>query len=315
MIKNSVDYVVFIDATNCNPNGDPDNDNYSRMDIQTEKGYMSSDAIKRKIRDRAYLISKIKGNPILNYIATDDLEYDKVYLSAKQKEAIDSISEKVRNKELKINSNIVLDYMCSTYYDIRTFGAVCSGFSNSSLLPEDLKKDLAYPAKKASGIHGAVQVSYFDSLDKIFRRSDTLTRIIVETKEEFLQKDKFSTMGNVKTIPYGLYRGEISINKNLARITGFSEDDLQLLEDSLKTLYEGSLSSSKMGMCVRRIYRINRPENDYTLQSKVLCELITAEKNSDVEYPRKFSDYTVRVDFDTLKNDEDYKGCEIIQIL
>lgn len=313
MIKNSVDYVVFIDATNCNPNGDPDADNYSRADSQTEKGYMTDISIKRKIRDRAYIISRIKNTPILNYISKDDLEYDKVYLSAKQKDAIDLISRKIRNKELELSSDIVVDYMCSTYYDIRTFGAVCSGFSNNSLVPEDLKKELSFPVRKASGITGAVEVTYFDSLDKIFRRSDGLTRIIVETEKDF-QEGKISTMGNKKSIPYGLYRGEIHVNKNQAFKTGFNEDDLQLFEDSLKTLYEGA-SSSKAGMCVRGIYRINRPENDYTLQSKVLCELITAEKNSDVKYPRKFSDYTVRVDFDILKNNERYKGCEITQIL
>ena len=313
MIKNSVDYVVFIDATNCNPNGDPDSDNYPRIDIQTERGYMTDVSIKRRIRDRAYLISRIKNNPILNYIATDELEYDKVYLSVKQKEAIDLILEKIKNNEIKIDSNILFNYMCSTYYDIRTFGAVCSGFSNGSLVPEDLKKELNYPVRKASGITGAVEVTYFDSLDKIFRRSEGLTRVIIETKEDF-QKGKISTMGNKKTIPYGLYRGEIHVNKNQAFKTGFDEDDLQLLEDSLQTLYEEA-SSSKAGMCVRGIYRINRPVNDYTLQSKILCELISAEKNPDVEYPRKFSDYTVRVDFDTLKNNEDYKGCEIIQIL
>lgn len=313
MISNSVDYVVFIDATNCNPNGDPDADNYPRIDIQSEKGYMTDVSIKRRIRDRAFTISRIKGSPILNYISTDDLEYDKVYLSVKQKNAIDSIVERIRNNELKVNSNIIFDYMCFTYYDIRTFGAVCSGFSNNSLIPEDLKRELNFPVKRASGITGAVEVTYFDSLNKILRRADGLTRIIVESKEEF-QKGKISTMGNKKTIPYGLYRGEIYVNKNQAFKTGFNGDDLQLLEDSLKTLYEEA-SSSKAGMCVRRIYRIDRPANDYILQSKVLCELITAEKNPDVKYPRKFSDYTVRVDFDTLKNNDKYKGCEIIQIL
>lgn len=49
LVKNPITIVLAFDAQNCNPNGDPDNDNNPRQ-FEDGIGYMSSESIKYKIR-------------------------------------------------------------------------------------------------------------------------------------------------------------------------------------------------------------------------------------------------------------------------
>ena len=48
-IKNPITIVLAFDAKNCNPNGDPDNDNAPRQ-FEDGIGYLSTECIKYKIR-------------------------------------------------------------------------------------------------------------------------------------------------------------------------------------------------------------------------------------------------------------------------
>ena len=45
------DAIYFIEAINCNPNGDPDNAGSSRLDTIHNEGFASRSSVKRRIRD------------------------------------------------------------------------------------------------------------------------------------------------------------------------------------------------------------------------------------------------------------------------
>ncbi len=45
------DFVLLFEAKNCNPNGDPDNDNIPRQDFESHRGLVTDVCLKRKIRD------------------------------------------------------------------------------------------------------------------------------------------------------------------------------------------------------------------------------------------------------------------------
>ena len=50
IINSRRDITFFIQAVNCNPNGDPDMDNLPRVDSDTGIGFMTDAAIKARIR-------------------------------------------------------------------------------------------------------------------------------------------------------------------------------------------------------------------------------------------------------------------------
>ncbi|MBQ3674673.1 MAG: type I CRISPR-associated protein Cas7, partial [Campylobacter sp.] len=50
-MNNKYDFVMLFDVTNGNPNGDPDNANAPRIDVETNYGLVSDVCIKRKIRN------------------------------------------------------------------------------------------------------------------------------------------------------------------------------------------------------------------------------------------------------------------------
>ena len=126
-IKNRYEFVVLFDVENGNPNGDPDAGNMPRVDPETGYGLVTDVCLKRKIRnyvemakegEKGYRIYIKDGVPLNSsdkeacaYVGADP---DKLKEAKKKDEHLD---EKIR------------DFMCSNFYDIRTFGAVMTTFT------------------------------------------------------------------------------------------------------------------------------------------------------------------------------------------
>ena len=49
-LKNRYEFMLLVEAENCNPNGDPDMGNLPRQDPDTGYGYITDAALKRRIR-------------------------------------------------------------------------------------------------------------------------------------------------------------------------------------------------------------------------------------------------------------------------
>ena len=91
-------------------------------------------------------------------------------------------------------------------------------------------------------------------------------------------------MGRKYIVPYALYRVDGYISANLARkVTGFSEEDLQLLWQAIINMFEYDHSAA----------RGNAP-------AYKLFDTISVKRKEGVIAPRSFSDYEVQVQNDKL---------------
>jgi CRISPR/Cas system type I-B associated protein Csh2 (Cas7 group RAMP superfamily) len=119
-ISNRIEYIVFFDVKNGNPNGDPDADDRPRRDPISYLGLVTDVCLKRKIRQ--FIIESQKGiahreiffqeGKILNDLISRPYDTDaEVKALYEAKEDASALAQKI---------------LCRQYYDIRAFGAVLS---------------------------------------------------------------------------------------------------------------------------------------------------------------------------------------------
>ena len=76
---------------------------------------------------------------------------------------------------------------------------------------------------------------------------------VTTEKEAEAQSGDNRTMGRKHIIPYGLYRAHGFVSAKLAEKTGFGEEDLQLLWESLINMFEHDRSASRGEMAARKL--------------------------------------------------------------
>ena len=97
-------------------------------------------------------------------------------------------------------------------------------------------------------------------------------------------------------MPYGLYRAEGYISANLARkVTGFSDDDLELLWDAIINMFEHDHSAARGKMAVRELIVFKHSKELGDCPAYKLFDAVKVKKNEGVEYPRMYQDYTVEI--------------------
>ena len=178
----------------------------------------------------------------------------------------------------------------------------------------------------AGQVRGPVQITYGKSLDAVLPLDISITRMAVADKvkdgatvedymtwEEAQPEDKLRTMGRKQIIPFGLYEVRGFISANLAEETGFDDDDLNVLFESILNMYEHDHSASKGEMAVVSpliIFRHVGTDSDSaqrSRQAKLGCapahklfELVSVTKKDSVAYPRSYRDYDAVVSLDRL---------------
>lgn len=175
-------------------------------------------------------------------------------------------------------------WMCLNFYDIRSFGAVLS-----------LKS-----APNCGQVRGPIQFTFARSVDSIATAEHSITRMAVATeKEAEKQGGDNRTMGRKATIPYGLYVCHGFISANLAKQTGFSEEDLDLFWEALKNMFDVDRSAARGLMSAQKLIVFkhdsvlgNAPAN------KLFDRVKVARKTKGT--PRSFCDYEVTIDRDDL---------------
>ena len=282
-IKNRYDFVYLFDVQDGNPNGDPDGDNAPRTDYETGQGLVTDVCLKRKVRN--YVQIKM-GEDQLNQIfvkegAVLNNEIKKAY------KALD-LKPKEKGKESD-NKDKARQYMCEHYYDIRTFGAVMSTGDN------------------AGQVRGAVQLTFARSIDPVMTSEHTVTRMAVTDEKD---RDKERTMGRKATVPYGLYRAHGFISVALARETTFSEDDLALLWEALKNMFDLDRSAARGLMAARRLIVFKHKDDLGNAPAHKLFELVKVEAKDPSSPARSFSDYEITVDESKLP-----EGVELLDLI
>ena len=189
-IKNRYEFVVLFDVENGNPNGDPDAGNMPRVDPETGYGLVTDVCLKRKIRN--YVESAKEGESGYRIYIKDGIP-----LNTSDKEAcayvgVDPDKLKDAKKKDEHLDEKLRDFMCSNFYDIRTFGAVMTTFVKGAL--------------NCGQVRGPVQLGFARSVDPILPQEVTITRVAITTEAD--AEKKGTEMGRKYIVPYGLYRVE-----------------------------------------------------------------------------------------------------------
>lgn len=297
-ITNRYEFLLLFDCENGNPNGDPDSGNAPRVDPEDGHGLVSDVAIKRRLRNYA----QTTGESIFVQHGTN---LNRPIFQARQETKGGETATTAAVKSART-------WMCENFFDVRTFGAVMSTGAN------------------AGQVRGPVQVTFARSVDPIFAAEFSITRGAVaedvknaKTVADFQDweakqpEDKLRTMGRKSQIPYGLFVAKGFISAHLATQTGFSEDDLKLLFESLLNMYDHDRSASKGLMASRRLLVFKHVGTDGDTeqrkrQAMLGCapahrlldwsddpargNIVTIQRRNPGAPPRSFSDYEVMVD-------------------
>lgn len=286
IIKNRYDFVILFDVENGNPNGDPDAGNLPRVDAETGLGLVTDVCLKRKIRDYVETVKEdecgyriyIKENVPLN--RSDAEAYAALGVSDK------NVKEK-RKDDPELDKKIC-DWMCKNFFDIRTFGAVMTTFVKNNL--------------NCGQVRGPVQLGFARSIEPVVPQEVTITRVAITTEAD--AENKVTEFGRKYIVPYGLYRCEGYISANLARkVTGFTEDDLELLWKAIINMFEYDHAAARGKMAVRELIVFKHDSELGSAPSYKLFDTVKVERTNGETYPaRSYKDYTVTVDEESIPN-------------
>jgi CRISPR-associated protein Csd2 len=313
-ISNRYEFLFLFDCENGNPNGDPDAGNAPRIDPEDMRGLVSDVALKRRVRNYVQLA---RGNQDPNAIFVEHSTNLNKPIALAHEKTNGAVPKE--GKATKRQAGEARKWMCQTFYDVRTFGAVMSTGAN------------------AGQVRGPVQFSFARSIDPVLPLDIGITRMAKTptTKEiksdasyrEHVEweakqpEDELRTMGRKNLIPYGLYAAKGFVSANLAQGTGFGDADLDLFWQALANMYDHDRSASKGMMACRGLYVFKHVGTDSDLEQRKrqamlgcapaqalldLGKVIDIHKNEDemkkdgVTSPRKISHYGVRVTRDRL---------------
>ena len=289
-IKNRYEFVVLFDVENGNPNGDPDAGNMPRIDPESGYGLVTDVCLKRKIRNYVELVKEeeegyqiyIKENVPLN--RSDNKAFEYLHI------------DETKRKDLKKNDpeadRKIRDFMCKNFFDIRTFGAVMTTFVKASL--------------NCGQVRGPVQLGFARSIDPIVSQEVTITRVAITTEKD--AGNKSTERGRKNIVPYGLYRVEGYISANLARkVTGFSEEDLELLWEAIINMFEHDHSAARGNMAVRELIVFKHSKELGDCPAYKLFDSVEVRKKEEVEYPRSYRDYIVEVHEENIPDSVEMK--------
>ncbi len=227
-VKYNSDFLFLYDATMCNPNGDPDQENKPRMDYATKTNLVSDVRLKRYIRD--YL--KDEGNAIfvdmegdskvspdsklkhvLSGILSNEEERKKLFSEkpnmektfndiVEQEKEGDNILRKLQEKKgnKQLNYYILSQLVKQKFIDIRMFG---SAFAIEAF---------------TRSYTGAIQVNWGYSLNQV--------ELVESPSIVTIMSDDSSTFGKDYRLYYSLLAFSGTINKHAAKSTGLTEKDL-----------------------------------------------------------------------------------------
>lgn len=166
-------------------------------------------------------------------------------------------------------------WMCANFFDVRMFGAVMSTGLN------------------AGQVRGPLQLTFSRSVDPVIPQDLAITRMAVTDEKD---RDKLQTIGRKTLIPYGLYVGRGFFSAHAAKDTGVTVEDLELFWDALLYMWDFDRSASRGTMSLRGLYVFTHERKYGDAPVHELFERIQPSLDEGVASPRRFSDYTVRVE-------------------
>lgn len=264
-LTNKIDFVALVSVSMANSNGDPMNGNRPRTDYDGF-GEISDVCIKRKIRNRMQDL----GQSIF------------VQSSDRCDDGCKSLSDRAKALEKARDMEEYAQLACAEWLDVRSFGQVFAFKSTD-------KSGVSVGVRGPVSIHQAVSVSPVEV------RSMQITKSV---NGETGDKRGSDTMGSKHFVRFGLYKIKGSINVQLAQKTGFSDEDADIIQECLRTLFENDASSARPegSMEVYKLYWWvhNCPTGQYS--SAQVHRSLHIELKPDVVVPTSVNDYDISLD-------------------
>lgn len=303
-IANRYDFVLIFDVKDGNPNGDPDAGNMPRLDAESGHGLVTDVSLKRKVRNFVGLVKAqakiarkdgengfeiyVREKAILNHQnqrAYTALNMD-VVESPSDSGDVETAAADTKKKPGKEKRKGSADevgrarqWMCQNFFDVRTFGAVMSTGVN------------------CGQVRGPVQLTFSRSVEPIVALEHSITRMAVATEAEAeKQQGDNRTMGRKHTVPYGVYVAHGFVSSFLAKQTGFSEDDLELLFQALEQMFEHDRSAARGEMSTRGLYVFKHDSELGNAPAHALFERLKVTNKGGADVARSFDAYEVTFD-------------------
>ncbi|MDF2667697.1 MAG: cas7c [Paenibacillus sp.] len=264
------DFSLFFDVKDGNPNSDPDAGNMPRIDPETGHGIVTDVCLKRKVRNYVE-IAREQAEGCKIYVTEGAVLNERNRMAYRSLRPADADKPELAPKD-RTEAKHLTQWMCDNFYDIRTFGAVMNTRVN------------------CGQVRGPVQFTFSRSIEPIFSQEVTITRQAV-TKEG---EDKEREIGRKHMIPYALYRMDGFVSAYLARKTGFTAADLDLLWEAISNMFEHDRSASRGMMTVRKLVVFEHETGLGNAHAHHLFERIAAERISEGP-PRSIQDYKIHV--------------------
>ncbi len=246
-------FAFFFDATNSNPNGDPDAGNLPRMDPETMHGLMTDVSIKRKIRNYVGLTrGEDPGHGI--YVQEGNL-LNEVHQKAYDAQGIKATSKKLPKD--KDEAKAITSWLCENYFDIRTFGAVMTTEVNGG------------------AVRGPVQLEFSKTVEPVFPLEVAITRCAATNEKD---RNKERTIGRKHVIPYGMFMVKGYVNGCFAEKSGFSDQDLETLWAALRDMFEFDRSAARAGMTARDLIVFEHESKYGNAQTHKLFDRISVKR-------------------------------------
>lgn len=281
---NRVDIVMLYDVLDGNPNGDPDDANNPRVDQETRMGLVTDVCIKRKLRD---MLAELKGGEdgFDIFITTDEHDDADRILNDKMKAAYEKLGLKAKEEGAVAAAR---DFMCKTFIDVRTFGAVMATGKN------DGDSENRYNAGKVTG---PLQIGFGRSIDPVSISEHCITRKCVtaqkDAKKQIDQDGTITgTMGRKSTVAYGLYRQFAWYSPARAAKTGFSVEDFKAVLKALTLCFGADRSAARGRLSFRGAYVFVHESPLGNAHDFELFDSVSVTTES--EHPRAFSDYELK---------------------
>ncbi|AZQ59898.1 CRISPR-associated protein [Maribacter sp. MJ134] len=306
-ITNSSDFLFVYEAIQCNPNGDPDQENKPRMDYDTKTNLVTDTRVKRFIRDylkasnedevvfvdmegdsKVSVDSKLKA--VIKRIVENEGELEKAFANnpealkvykeiiAKEKDA-EGVWKTITDKKFKqkeVNYELLAYLVKEKFLDIRMFGSAFAvgGFTK------------AYT--------GPIQLNWGYSFNKV--------ELIDSSSIVTIMNDDSSTFGKDYRVHYSLLGFNGTINAAAAKTTGLTNPDVLEFRKAIWESIPASPTRSKLNQYPKLYLEIVYKEGFSNGQFGDLRNFVDAEPKEGItdKQVRKFKDLSF--DLTALKN-------------
>ncbi|NEN22777.1 type I CRISPR-associated protein Cas7 [Cryomorpha ignava] len=305
-IKNSSDFLFIYEAIQCNPNGDPDQENKPRMDYDTKTNLVTDTRVKRFIRDYLKSTSEdevifvdMEGNSkvsvdsklraVVKRLVENKGEIEKAFsenseslqifkdIIEKEKDA-DAVWKLITDKKFKhkeVNYELLAYLVKEKFIDIRMFGSAFAvgGFTK------------AYT--------GPIQLNWGYSFNEVeLMDSSTIVTIM---------NDDSSTFGKDYRVHYSLLGFNGTINAPAAKSTGLTDDDVTIFRKAIWESIPASPTRSKLNQYPKLYLEIVYNEGVSNGQFGDLRNFVETSPKEGVtsKQVRKFKE--LNIDLDALK--------------